>query len=155
MSLNPNWPRWILASVSYHFDGYRGSIPLYVEGQTKKIPLSDSGYELRYDGPNIAEGTLDDWSIEIDINLLVKTLINLDSLEHQRDIGQMMAGFTHTIGVFKFGSGGGDDDSQIGCLQLVKRDGRNTIEINQFGQIGASSINMQQSTIDALYRLVI
>lgn len=146
MPANPNWPRWIFASVSKHFYDRRGTIAFYIEGQERTVPAPKDLLEFRLDGPYLTEVNKDYWRLYIEVSILIQAI--KDDTDYHRihsHTGLVAQAFT-TIPVYKFGDGVDDDQTQLGCLELVQNLGkRERIQINNFGQIEQTTPLIQSS----------
>lgn len=146
MPANQNWPRWIFASVSKHFNDRRGGLAFYIEGQERNVPAPKDLLELRLDGPYLTEVNKDYWRLYIEVSILIQAI--KDDADYHRihsHSGLVAQAFT-TIPVYKFGVGVDDDQTQLGCLELVQNLGkRERIQINNFGQIEQSTPLLQTS----------
>ena len=162
MSLNSNWSRWITASVNDHFASQSGivkledwssgdsDLPLIVRGQqfetdTDRMDL----VELRLDGPDFAEVSINHYHAYIEVNTLIQSVISeTDIYKMARSIGIVQACFTD-IPLYKYG----DDDSLFGCLTLIANPTGtkgNRLEVSQFGQIDPR-LKLEQTTIEGHY----
>lgn len=146
MSSNPNWPRWIFASTSKHFNDRRGDVSFYIEGQERNVPAAVDLFEFRMDGPYETELNKNYWKLFIEVSLLIQsTKDDKDYHRVHRLAGQIASAFT-SIPVYKYGDGVDDDQSLLGCLNLVQSIGkRERIQINHFGQIDPSTPIIQSS----------
>lgn len=158
MSFNKSWPRWIFASVAAHFRDKlaEAKLPLFVEGQhrdTRKLP---DFAELRFEGPktlNLSKGC---WRLRIEINVLVQSVMN-DTNAHNihENVGVVAGSFSDPISVYRKGNRPGDDQSFVGCLQLLQNSStRDYLEINHFGQI-EQKVNLQQATVEGHYFMLL
>lgn len=141
MPSNRHWPRWVFASVCKHFNDRKEALPLYIEGQHRDANPPKDFLELRMDGPYLTEESKDYWRLYIEISILVQSTVD-DQDYHRihKSVGQVAEAFTEGISVFKYGDGDDDDQSLIGCLQLVQDLGkRERIQINHFGQVEAAT----------------
>ena len=156
MSINPNWARWIFASVSKHFDDRRGVLPLYIEGQHRATSKLKEYLELRMDGPTWNEASKGYFQGDIQINILVTAAMDEEDYHRPyRFAGQVQQAFTQTIPVFRFGDGPEDDQTFLGCLQLLQnRSDRSFVELNWFGVID-QDYQLVQATVEGHYRLTI
>jgi len=152
MPLDQNLERWIIASVSKHFDDRRQGIAMFIEGQLRDTRTLKDFFELRIDGPYLTELSKGYWDVYIEINALVQA--SQDQADYHRiykTAGIVRAAFTNTIGIFKFGDGAGDDQSQIGCLTLLgDKEKRERIQVSHFGQVEPDT-GIFQSTVEAHY----
>ena len=152
MPLNQNLPRWIIASVSKHFDDRRQGIPMFIEGQIRDTRTEKDFIELRIDGPYYTEVSKGFWNVYIEINVLIQAAQDqADYHRIYRSAGIVAAAFEHAISIFKFGDGVGDDDSLIGCMHLLgDKEKRERIQISHFGQVEPET-GIFQSTVEAHY----
>lgn len=151
--INPNWARWIFASVSKHFDTNKNGIDLYIEGQHRNATQVKDSLELRVDGPYYTEESHNYWRIYIEVSLLVQSMQDdKDFHRTHRICGQVAAAFT-TIPIFKFGDGPSDNANvQIGCLEVITGGSRERIQTNHFGLL-APDVKLMQSTVEAHYEV--
>ena len=156
MSYNLNWPRWIEASINVYFDANKPDIKMIVEAQPRDTNDKQDLFEVRLDGPDSYEVSKDYWMLDVEINILVQSIIdNINIYRHGVIIGQIAAIFTTSIPVRKCGDQPGDDDSFVGCL-IIKQDvgRRDAIEISRFGQI-EQNLPLEQTTIEGHYRMTL
>lgn len=155
MASNPNWPRWLFASTSKHFNDRRGDVSFYIEGQERNVPAPKDLFEFRMDGPYETELNKNYWRLYIEISILIQSTKD-DSDYHRihRHCGTVASAFT-TIPVYKYGDGVDDDQSLLGCLTLIQDVGkRERIQINHFGQIDAST-PLLQSSVEGHYEMTL
>jgi hypothetical protein len=147
--MNPNWNRWIKASVFNHLVTELGTEDhIYIEASPRKTSEQPRWFELRFDGPEWFSRRLNQWFMTIEVNVLVsvksdlKQLYTIDNLT-----GRAVVAFSKTIPVLKLGSESGDDQSHVTCLRLTstKRDG---IQVSNFGIVQTAS-QLEQSTVEA------
>lgn len=155
MGINRNWPRWVYASVVSHFDnGKDSTTPLYVTGEHEDIRDDSDLLELRMDGPAFTELSKDYWRVYVEVNILAQAVISdSDAYIMHRLAGQVAALMDEGITVYKYGAGGGDDSSELGCLKTVSdARGRERIQISHFGQIEPAT-NILQATIEGHFEM--
>lgn len=153
-NMNTNWPRWIFASITQHFADAITNYDVFVEGMDRKTNTLKDIAEIRVDGPRINEQSKDDWRIYVEINILIQSVMN-DSDLHRlyRIIGDVNVAFQTCILVYKYGTGDDDDQSKLGCFNLVSdEDNREQIITSNFGQID-KSVRLQQATVEAHYEM--
>jgi hypothetical protein len=158
MNINKNWSRWIFASLSKHFaDAYAAAgIPLFIEGQHRNTRLLANFFELRVDGPTLREVSKGCWIFRVEVNILVQSAMN-DTNYHvvHQNVGIAASAFEKGIPVFKKGSGADDDQSFVGCLQLLQNErSRDFVEINHFGQIDVKT-KLMQATVEGHYEMTL
>lgn len=151
--VNANWPRWIFASVSKHFDARRQGLNLFIEGQHRDTSDAGAYIELRIDGPEFREDSKGYWRVFSEINVLVSTPLDDTNFHlHQVNIGIVAAAFT-TINIYKYGTGVLDDQSLLGCYQLVHDYiGRERLIVSNFGQIDPA-VKLLQATVEGHYEM--
>jgi hypothetical protein len=149
MSINSNWPRWLFASITTHFDDALGSnLPVYVEGTHRTVDLAVEDFcEVRIDGPNITELSKDYYKLYVEINILVTSHKNDEDFHRiHTNVGLIVAAFSD-ISLYKYG----DDDTALGCANLVTdHKGKQTIAVHHFGQIDPDK-QLLQSTVEGHY----
>ena len=160
MSANPNWPRWIFATVSRHFAAAAATagLPLFIEGQHRNTRKLKDFFELRMDGPTLREVSKGCWVLRIEINILVQSTMD-DSNYHRihQNVGIAIAAFEKAISVFKLGKNTPtpDDQSFLGCLTLLQNaETRDFIEINHFGQIDIKT-KLIQASVEGHYAMLL
>lgn len=139
---DPNWPRWVQASVAYYFKsasttaGFTSLVEGIDERTTAFMEATDR-LEIRVNGPNIVEWSAGYWHFEVDANILVHSYMG-GALPNAY-LGTTMAGVmaqaaSNPIPVYKYGSGVDDDQSLIGCLTL-RRGSKESVKVFHFGEI--------------------
>lgn len=149
--MNPHWNRWILSSIAKHF--YDKSvidvIPFYLEGAPLNTLEHKDWIELRIDGPLWSGRTKDQWGCKVEVNVLLSS-----AKDHHNNYrihvnsGKVCAMFTQ-IGIFKLGDGPDDDQSFITCLRLIT-EGKEQLEVHQFGQIDPT-VQLLQCSVEGHY----
>jgi hypothetical protein len=159
MSANPNWARWVFASVATFLKQVAQSqqLPVLVEGLDDRITEfmeATDRCEIRITGPFTKELSHNYFQIEVVVNVLF--LSRYEEQKNQYAIIQKMGAFHEamdgTIAVYRYGNQLGDDDKAlVGCLSPVQ--GRNdAIRVMHFGQITPTD-RIKQSMVDARYRM--
>lgn len=153
MSLH--WQRWIHSSIATHFKegGKPHSVPFYLETESRGGRPNHDQVEIRWDGPSADESTKNHWRLDIEVNLLISTLVDGNNpFRHQQVQGLVQSLFPSALPVYKYGEVPGfDDQTLLGCLQL-RREDREAIVTSYFGKIDAD-ISIEQSTVEAHYRM--
>lgn len=150
-AINANWARWILASASDHFETGRDSIPFYMEGADFSSENDDQWVEFRLDGPDIKQISYNYWRFDIEINLLVSSVMDHEDFHKQVKLVGQFANLVNVIQIYKYGNQVGDDDSFIGCLEL-RKDLDEVVVISNFGKIRPDT-RLIQSTIEGHYQM--
>lgn len=149
--ISQHLPRWILASVSKHFSAQCSALPLHIEGNARITNPKDR-LEFRLDGPYITEPSKNYFLIRVEINILVTTIVDeKDGHKYLRNTGIALTGFTDTISVYRYGNGVSDDNSFLGCLQLLSQD-REKVVVSNFGLVEPTN-NIYQSTVEGHYQM--
>lgn len=149
--INPNWSRWIFASLIDHFSSMKQNTNFFVEGEDRDPKISDFA-ELRLDGPYFNELNVDFWTIDINVAIIIQTVRNdEDIFKLQRFIGIYVQPFTTDIPIYKYGEGSDDDQSLLGCLKLATNPGEK-IRVDVFNQIKAAT-PVGQASIEAHYNM--
>lgn len=154
MAVNKNWPRWIFASVSKHFDAEKQGLHMFVEGEHRDTRDKLDFLEFRLDGPYITEVSKGYFRLYIEVNILVQSTKNQTNIHRiHENVGIAAAAFWNGIKVFKYGNGVDDDQSYLGCLQLVTdARGKERIQISHFGQIEPKT-RVLQATVEGHYEM--
>ena len=159
MPANPNWARWVFASVATYLTevAKEQHLPALVEGlddRTKEFMEATDRCEVRITGPFTKEMSHDYYHIEVIVNVLF-----LSRYEEQKNryavlqkIGIFHEAMDGPIAVYKYGNEPGDDEQElVGCLSPVQ--GRNVaIRVLHFGQVNLTD-RLKQSMIDAHYQM--
>jgi hypothetical protein len=139
MSMNPNWIRWICASVASHMDEafklYDPPLQMFLEGTPRATDNLEDWTELRMNGPCFSSGSEGEWIVEkLEVNIFIQSKFNQqDAYRIYKNIGLVCAAFTQ-IPVYKLGDQPQDDGTLITCLNL-KTSGREELKVIQLGQV--------------------
>jgi hypothetical protein len=158
MPANPNWTRWIFASIAdnLHTVATTNSIPVLVEGmddETDAFTRATDRIEIRISGP-YTKKLHGEYRIYVDVNVLLTS--RFDGPSKNRYAILINAGLFHeamdqAIKIYRYGNEVGDDDSYLGCL--VPRSGKNdTIRVIHFGRVDPTD-KLKQSAVDARYEM--
>ena len=159
MSANPNWARWVFASVATFLKQVAQSqqLAVLVEGlddRTTEVMEATDRCEIRITGPFTKELSHNYFQIEVIVNVLF--LSRYEEQKNQYAIIQKMGVFQEAmdgpIAVYQYGNQPGDDEhALVGCLKPVQ--GRNdNIRVLHFGQVDPTD-RLKQSMVDARYRM--
>lgn len=131
MAVNPDWQRWIWASVCKHFNDNKGSLNLFVEGQERHTREKSSWIELRMDGPQYHEMSIDYFRIYIEINVLIQACLpQRNFYSPDVETGQVVALFPGMIPIYKLPA-----SDLLGCMQLMTSYKKEGIQVFRLGQI--------------------
>lgn len=161
---NPNWPRWIKASVAkylYTNVASPNNLPFLVEGvneRTQEFTEAPDRAEGRVNGPFADEESHGYWRLDVDINVLVYSTMNgnqknayyLDTIA-----GWFLEKMATSIPIYRMGNiglaGSLDDGTLLGCLS--PRSGKNdSIKVLHFGQIDRT-IRTEECMVDGRYHM--
>jgi hypothetical protein len=111
--------------------------------------------ELRVDGPDLTMQGKGFWRTYIEVNILIQSVDdNKDGHKLQKSIGIVSNTFTN-IPVYRYGDTDDDDDSYLGCLQLISNDvNGQDIQVRNFGEVNAA-VRVQQATVEGHYRMTL
>ena len=154
--MKKHWQRWIVASVSKHFYDLLNAddFPFFIEGQWRNTRSEDEFFELRVDGPGIAEISNNYFRLYNEINILVQVAQNAtDNHRIYRRIGEVHVAFTNII-VKKYGGGIDDDESVLGCMNLIvhAQGDKENINTAHFGKVN-KSLPILQATVEGHYEM--
>lgn len=163
MAADPNWARWIFASVADYLKEVADAhqIPTLVEGlddRTDAYMQSTNRAEVRVNGPYTQEVSQGYFRVWVDVNVLLTSRMdgNKNGYDIQRLAGIFQSAMHDQIPVFNYGNQPGDfvedlPDSlrHLGCLS--PRAGPNdSVKVLHFGQIEKTD-RIKQSAVDARY----
>lgn len=144
-----HWTRWVTSSIAKHFfDTKESNIEFYLEGTLKQDAdsIATDLIEVRIDGPHMVEVSASCWKLEVNIGILVVTLtVDSDLYKHQVNIGNLLDDYVGQLNVYKYGTGGDDDDSLAFCMQR-----QGDIVTRHFGQPDQAK-RLQQSSVEGDY----
>lgn len=154
--MNPNWARWVYASVADYLKAVAedNSLPWLVDGSEDRgdeFSQAQAHVEIRINGPFTEELSKGYYRLTVDVNVLLQVRYEeVNGYQRQTLIGAFQAAMQGPIPVFKFGAEVGDDKSQIGCL-TIPRGG--AVKVHHFGQLTdperrAESMSDARYTVD-------
>ena len=159
MSANPNWARWVFASVATYLKGIATSeqLPVLIEGlddRTTEFMEATDRCEVRITGPFTKELSHNYFQVEAVVNVLFLSRYEEEKNQYavMHKIGVFHEAMDGAIAVYKYGNEQGDDEhALVGCLSPVQ--GRNdAIRVMHFGQVDPTN-RIKQSMVDARYRM--
>ena len=157
MSANPNWARWIFASLATYLKQVATDnvIPALIEGvddRTDAIMQATEHVEIAITGPFSREMSHNYYELKVGVRILIQS--RMDNPPKNRYSPQRIAGIYHeamdaVIAVFRYGDDLEDDQTQLGCLSPAK--GRNdALRVFHFGQMTPTD-RLRQSMVDCWY----
>ncbi len=161
MPANPNWARWVFASLATYLKqvAQGQQLPVLIEGldeRTTEFMSATDRCEVRITGPFTREVSRAWYHIEVVVNVLFVSRYEEQKNQYAiiQKIGVFQEAMDGSIAVYKYGNFPGDDEhALVGCLSPVQ--GRHdAIRVMHFGQIDPTD-RLKQSMVDARYRMEI
>jgi len=159
MSSNPNWARWVFASLATMLKELAkdNQLPVLVEGldeRTTTFMDATDRVEIRISGPFTRDLSNDYYELAVDANALFVS--RYEDGKNKYDIlnviGIFQAAMDAPIPIFKFGNQPGDDGTAcIGVMEPRKNRGE-AVRVMHFGQADLTN-RIKQSLVDARYLL--
>ena len=149
---NPNWTRWIHASITKHYLDNVATVDFPCKIRQASDVNVPSWFELRIDGPEIGQFTANEWYLALEINILISTDKNSANMwQHETNCGVIQGHWGTSFEITKEGDEAGDDNTHVGCLQL--QTGRDhSRELSNFGNI-ERNVPLLQSMSEAHYQM--
>lgn len=158
MSANPNWARWVFASIATYLREVADTeaLPVLIEGldeRTSEFMEATDRCEVRITGPFTREVSHNYFHVEVLVNVLFVS--RYDEQKNQYAALQK-AGVFHEamdgpIAVYRYGTGPDDDQSTLGCL-LPASGRHDAIRVMNFGQVDPTD-RLKQGMVDAKYQM--
>jgi len=161
MPANPNWARWVFASVATYLKhvAQQQQLPVLIEGldeRTTEFMSATDRCEVRITGPFTRELSRDYFQVEVVVNVLFVSRYEEQKNQYAiiQKTGVFQEAMDGAIAVYRYGSGADDDEHVlVGCLSPAQ--GRHdAIRVMHFGQINPTD-RLKQSMVDARYRMEI
>lgn len=163
MAANPNWARWVFASVATHLKqvAIDNDLPVYVEHSDDRTPAFNNATdraEIRITGPYVREESKDCFKLQVAVNVLLNSRYDTGKNAYSvlKYAGDFQAALSDVIPVWNYGNEPGDyqeDDPQtqvfIGCL-LPKNGKNDSVRVDHFGQLEETS-RIKQTLVDASF----
>lgn len=155
---DPNWTRWIHASVAKSLSTVAAAkgMAVLVEG----VDIRDDDFqsapdqlEIRVNGPFSRELSKNYHELVVGVNVLLKSQMGGQSRNrflHDTLLGHLHDAMDGPLAIYRYGTGPDDDDTLLGCLKLAP--GKSYVRVYHFGQVDPSLL-MQQGMVDAEYRM--
>jgi hypothetical protein len=148
---NPNWGRWIAASITKEFmDDFASSdYKLLADGQILIESSNEKGQlELRIDGPNHRQPSSGYYILEdIVINCHAQVYNSNDLYEERRIAGLLEVWLGRDHCIYRYG----DDDTLLGGLVFQTRGRLDGVKTHYFGK--EEHDNFEQLSVEANYNL--
>ncbi|KKM60634.1 hypothetical protein LCGC14_1539870 [marine sediment metagenome] len=150
-TIKKHWPRWILASISKHFndivDTY--NIPFFLEGTNRLVDDEKKFIECRIDAPDITQLNKNYYKLNTIINILWSfNQDNENFHETQRLIG-IINNAMDDICIYRYGNDFIDNQELLGIMTL-----QGETQIDDFGQV-RSDVRLMQGTVEGTYKMYI
>ena len=159
MSVNPNWTRWVFASLATMLKSLAKEcqLPCLVEGldeRTTAFMGATDRVEIRITGPFTRDLSNNYYELGVDANALFISRYEDGKNKYAilDAIGKFQAALDAPIPIFKYGSEPGDDETVcIGVMEPRKNRGE-AVRVMHFGQADLTN-RIKQSLVDARYLL--
>lgn len=157
MAVNPNWARWIFASLADYLKKVAtdNNVKALIEGvddRTDEIMQASEHVEIAITGPFSRELSRNYYELKVGVRILI--LSRMDNPPKNRYTPQQIAGLYHeamdaVIAIYRYGSGPEDDQQLLGCLASLN-DRNNPLRVYHFGQMTPTD-RLRQSMVDCWY----
>ena len=161
MAVNPNWARWVFASVATYLRDIakEAKLPVLVEGlddRTNEFMEATDRCEVRITGPYTREVSRNYFQVTLLVNVLFTSHYEEQKNQYAilNAIGVFHEAMDGPIAVYKYGNGPDDDEHElVGCL--IPANGKNdSVRVLHFGQTDPTT-RLKQSMVDASYKMEI
>lgn len=151
---NPNWGRWIFATMSGNFKSrFEGTFGTFIEGTHRGLPANTELLEFRMDGPMWKQPSRNYFILDVEINILVRSFMDdKDYHKMRRSTGEVAAWLAKNHCIYRYGDGPDDDNSLLGTLQLKNRTFRELLRVNHLGQIDPQYM-LEEATVEASFQM--
>jgi len=157
MSSNPNWARWVFASLATMLKGVADAcdLPVLVEGldeRTTAFMEAADRVEVRITGPFTRDLSDNYYELAVDANALFISRYEEGTNKYAilNAIGTFQTALDAPIPIYKFGDQPGDDGTVcIGVMEPRKNRGE-AVRVMHFGQADLTN-RIKQSLVDARY----
>lgn len=139
--MNPDWTRWLVSSINNHLYSRRGTIQMHFDEQT--LPAQQTSFEVRVIGPVFKQHNKSTYTVEISINILIKSLHSDDAFQLEKLIGQVLSMLTLTINVYQY-----PIQTLLGCLRRTNE----PLSVKRFGQINPK-IKISYASVETTYSM--
>ncbi len=158
--MNVNLPRWMFTSLADHFRTIAATLsPLnyYVEGvdEPEVGDFQNDSAVFKMNGPIVHQGSQGVEWYSVEIIILLTDIIQLTG-DNAYAIYEWAGAFqgsmiNDSLGIFRYGTGGEDDDSLLGCLEpdpTVK----SNVRVVTYGQVD-KDLRIKQISINGRFIL--
>jgi hypothetical protein len=157
MSANPNWARWIFASLSKYLKQVAAdnSIPALTEGidtRTDALLKQPDRVEIAITGPYIREAAHNDYRAKVGVRVLILSQMGKNNrYTPQRIAGLFQEALDGAIATYRYGSALEDDGTLLGCLSALNGS-NDAVRVMHFGQMSPTE-GLRQSMVDCWYEM--
>ncbi len=154
---DPNWVRWIHASLAVYLQSVAAAAPAvpsfieHIETRHPDFHEQPLRVELRINGPFTVQESMSDWNGRVFVNVLITSVIGkqTDAYALHRVVGRFHAALDTSIAVLKYGDG----EAPVGCLQIPS--GTSTpVRTLFFGQLDPTD-QVEQAMVTAVYDITL
>lgn len=152
---NPNWDRWIYATMGFDFTQQFGppNFEVFIEGTHRGLPSNEELLEFRMNGPQRRQPSLGYFILTVQINILVRSYTDdKDFHKIRRNVGTVVNWLANNHCIFRYGDGVDDDQSLLGELHLKNRAKSDPVQVNHFGKIDIKT-RIEEATIEAEFEI--
>lgn len=164
MAMNPNWDRWMFASVAYALkevaeDADLAVLVEHLDERTDAFMQAPDRVEIRITGPFTQEISKGYYRVWLDANVLLTSRYDgaaKNGYDILRYAGLFQARMSSPIAIWNYGSEDGDfvdgdEGTQINLGCFLPRSGKNdSIRAFNFGQTDKTD-KLKQTAVDARY----
>ena len=155
---DPNWVRWIHASVATYLKAVATSIPVAslvegIEDRDTSFQEAADRVELRINGPYTTNPSSGYYLAKVSINILITSNMGGDrkNVYVMEDLlGKFHEALNQPIPVFKLGTDAQDPGYHLGCLKLTYD--KLGVRVLNFGQIDPND-RVRQGMVAATYEI--
>ena len=157
--INPNWARWIAASLAVYYKAVADGLglPIIAEGIDEREPakLEVDHVEMRVNGPFIRQLSAGYFRLDVDSNILLTDLMGGESDNPYNLMtwaGYFQQAAEKSIPVYRYGpdTAGVDDGSLVGCLSVRGR--KAGPDLFHFGQVTTDD-RVRQAAVDTKHKM--
>jgi hypothetical protein len=151
MPINENWPLWIVASCTKHFDSKRQGIHMYVEGCDRKTAAQSMSewVEFRIKGPKFKELSKGEYETVCDINVLVCVTKKAKFYRAEEIGGLFLAAYTE-IPIKEYGTSPEGVEPFVECFRLAD----NYVEFTNLGLVEPAN-GIIQAVVAGRYKMML
>jgi hypothetical protein len=152
--MNPNWPRWIFATMSKDFIvQFSSDFEIFIEGTHRGLPTNTELLEFRMNGPQHRSPSKGYFILTAELNILIRSYMDDDNFHKiYTNAGLVSSWLAQNHCIFRYGDGPDDDDSLLGELHLQNRRKSQLVQVNHFGQIDPK-YRIQEATVEAEFEI--